>query len=164
MSHAAAAAELGRIVVLGIGNTLMTDDGAGVHVVRALDERRIAGLALRDGGTIGLTLLSEIERDSALIAIDAMEMGAEPGTVRLFFGADMDRALSGFKTTAHEVALSDLLQAAMLSGILPDRRALVGIQPGEVGLGLEMTAPVAAAVVEAADRIEALAGEWRDAG
>lgn len=77
--------------------------GVGVHVVEALTALETGrNVTLRDGGTIGLALLSEIEESGALIAIDAAELGAEPGTVRVFSGADMDGQLRGKKQTAHE--------------------------------------------------------------
>ena len=149
-----------RTLVLGIGNVLLSDDGAGVHVVNALGQRQDRGeigsdVALRDGGTIGLALLSEIEESGALIAVDAMDLDMRPGTVRTFRGADMDAQLRGNKKTAHEVALADLIAAA--------RRALVAIQPGATGWGLAATRPVLAAVPKACGAVIALIGEWSDA-
>lgn len=152
-------------LLLGIGNILLSDDGAGVHVVRALEDLRADGrlpasVALRDGGTIGLTLLAELPEFGALIAVDAMEMGAAPGTVRSFRGAEMDRALGGVKRSAHEVALSDLIGAAHLSGCAPERRALVAIQPGSTEWGLDPTEAVAAAIPVACREVLSIIGGW----
>ena len=154
-------------LILGLGNILLSDDGVGIHVVRALEAREQKGLighviALRDGGTIGLTLLTEIEEFGELIVIDAMEMGAEPGTVRCFEGAAMDAQLCGKKRTAHEVALADLIMAAQLAGFAPQRRALVAVQPEKTTLGLEPTAAVQAAIQPACAAIENLLTEWND--
>jgi hydrogenase maturation protease len=154
------------VLVLGIGNLLLSDDGVGIHVVnRLLDDMRKGRLpknvVIRDGGTIGLTLLSELDANTAIIAVDAMELEARPGTVSLFEGAEMDRQLTGRKKTAHEVALSDLMQAAQLCGCFPDRRALVAIQPGSIEWGMEPTTPVSGAVAVAADRITALIRKWQ---
>ena len=117
----------GRAVVLGIGNSLLTDDGIGVHVAQAVAALCDAGwlppgIRVLDGGTIGLSLLAEIDPDAILIAVDAMELHAPPGTLAVFTGAAMDRQLTGNKRFAHEVALADLMQAADLSGIWPPRR------------------------------------------
>ncbi len=152
-------------VILGIGNRLLTDDGIGVHIAEAVGALAQAGwaggrLRIRDGGTIGLSLLAEIDPAARLIAVDAMELGAAPGTVALFLGTEMDRALSGIKHSAHEVALSDLIQAAALSDILPRERALIGVQPQETGWGLEPTAAVAAAIPEAVETILTLLEDW----
>jgi hydrogenase maturation protease len=156
-----------RTILLGIGNILLSDDGVGVHVANALNREMEANglrhpLTVRDGGTIGLSLLSEIDPASALIAVDAMEMGAQPGTVRLFRDAAMDRQLAGSKRSAHEVALADLIQAARLSGCAPPRRALVGIQPEVTSWGLEPTPAVAAAIPRAVQCILNLLEEWHD--
>lgn len=156
-----------RALVLGIGNILLTDDGVGVHVTEFLragqSEGKVPGtVAIRDGGTIGLSLLSEIDAEISLIALDAMEMGEPAGTVRCFTGVYMDRQLKGKKKTAHEVALADLMQAAQFSGCAPERRALIAIQPGATGLGLVPTPAVAAAIPVAAQLVlETLKG-WFD--
>jgi hydrogenase maturation protease len=150
------------ILVLGLGNTLLSDDGIGIHVMRALQDRSAAdtGLAFCDGGTIGLALLADIEDARNLIVVDAMELGEAPGTVRRFVGPDMDRQLTGKKKTAHEVALADLMMAAALSGFQPERRALVAIQPEKLGWGLAATPAVAAAIPEACGAILRLAEDW----
>lgn len=152
-------------LILGIGNTLLTDDGIGVHVALAVEVaagRAAQPVRVRDGGTIGLSLLAEIEPGAALIAVDAMELHAAPGTMRIFVGADMDRQLRGTKRSAHEVALADLMQAAAFSGIGPARRALVAIQPDITTWGLVPTPAVAAAVPGAVAAILALLEGWQD--
>lgn len=156
-----------QTLVLGIGNNLLSDDGVGIHVVNALDAMKQGGviehaIKLRDGGTIGLALLTDIEETDALIVVDAMELGAEPGTVRAFQGVDMDRQLSGKKRTAHEVALADLMGAAQLTGCGPERRALVAIQPASTGWGLAPTDEVAAAIPVACRTVLSLLEEWRN--
>jgi hydrogenase maturation protease len=153
-----------RTLILGIGNILLSDDGIGVHVIRALDTLESAEIpqafGLRDGGTLGLSLLSEIEEFGALIAIDAVELGAKPGTVRIFQGPDMDRQLMGTKRTAHEVALADLMSAARLAGCEPSRRALVAVQPESTEWGLSLTPAVGAAIPAACQEIRNLLSRW----
>lgn len=152
------------VLVLGVGNSLLTDDGAGLHVLNALAKSDLpAGMRLCDGGTIGLALLAEIERAGAVIAVDACQMNSPAGTVRVFEGAAMDSTLGGTKRSAHEVALADLMDAARLSGALPVRRAMVGIQPASIGWGLEPGPEVAAAIPEAARAVLALAEAWSHA-
>ncbi len=151
------------VLVLGLGNTLLSDDGVGVHVVEALrgasdhDEAVI----LRDGGTLALALLPELETAEALIVVDAAAFSAEPGAVRVFEGAAMDAQLAGKRHTVHEVNLVDLMGAAELSGVRPERRALVGIEPKSFEWGLAPTDPVAAAVPRACAAVNQLIAEWR---
>lgn len=154
-------------LILGIGNVLLSDDGVGIHIVEALDVLKRDGaiqddFRTRDGGTIGLSLLSELNGDDDLIVVDAMEMGAAPGTVRVFHDADMDRQLTGIKRTAHEVALGDLMMAATLAGCAPRRRALVGVQPETTTWGLTPTAAVDPAIATACEEVIRILGEWRD--
>lgn len=157
-----------KILVMGVGNTLLQDDGIGVHVTESLRNSSQAdpassdpGFEFIDGGTIGLSLLPEIEDAEAVIIVDASETGERPGTLRIFRGNEIDRQLSGKRRTVHEVAVADLFAAAAIRGRSPARRALVAIQPASTELGLEPTADVRAAIPGACAAICELAREWR---
>ena len=119
------------ILILGLGNVLMCDDGAGVHAGCAISPR--PGTEARCcGGRRGHARPVAVAGGRvlpALIVFDAAMFGAAPGAVRVLSGADMDAQLSGRKTTVHEVALADLLATAELLGSKPARRALIGVQP-----------------------------------
>lgn len=151
------------LLVLGVGNILLTDDGVGPKAAEALQARfpEDAGIAFLDGGTLSFTLADTIADHDGLIVIDACELVAEPGTIRLFEGAEMDAHMLGGRRSVHEVALSDLLDMVRLRGALPERRALVGIQPLELSWGLELSAPVAAGFASLCAEVEALIGRWR---
>jgi len=150
------------ILVLGIGNSLMGDDGAGVRAAMTLDGWAGArdDILLRDGGTLGLSLLPEIESCDALIVLDAAMMGERPGAVKTFVGEEMDAQLAGKKHSVHELALSDLMAAAALTGGRPERRALIGVQPEIVDWGLEPSPAVAAAIGEMHQAVRALVERW----
>jgi len=150
------------VLVLGLGNSLMQDDGVGIHAVNALKswaEGR-EGLVLLDGGTLGLSLLPVVESCSGLIVLDAAMLDEAPGTVKIFVGDAMDAQLSGKKYSVHEVALFDLLAAAELLGGKPERRALVGVQPQCIDWGLEPTAATAAAIPEIHAAVRELLERW----
>jgi hydrogenase maturation protease len=152
------------ILVLGLGNRLLGDDAAGPLVVDRMgcgDPPADASVRWCDGGTMGLALLPEIEGASALIAVDAARFGALPGTVRVFEGAAMDVQLGGRRRSAHEVALGDLLAAAVLSGALPERRALVAVEPECTSLALEPSASVADALPRLCHEVQSLIARWR---
>lgn len=153
-----------RTLVLGIGNSLLADEGVGIHVIRALEGvfGPADGVELLDGGTLSFTLAGPIGEAQALIVVDAAQIRQTPGSMQVFEGEAMDRFLLGNrKSSVHEVGLVDLMSIAKLTDCWPARRALVAIQPAKVDWGDAPTAEVAAAMPRACERIRALIGEWR---
>lgn len=150
------------IAVLGIGNNLLQDDGAGIHALQ-----HFAGSGERDGvrcidaGTVGLAIMDRLTGLDGLVAVDAMRLGKAPGTVTVLEGADMDACLRNHHGSAHEVGLADLVDALRLSDELPPLRALVGIEPGAIGWGLEPGPEVTTAIPIASARIADLVETWR---
>jgi hydrogenase maturation protease len=150
-------------LVLGLGNLLLTDEGIGIHVLDYLARNYpTPGVAFVDGGTLSFTLATYIEAAHVLIVVDAVELGEEPGAVRTFCDAEMDRFLQGPRRSAHELNLADLIDTARITDRLPARRALVGIQPAEVGWGEEPSPMVAAAIPHAAAEVLTLLKTWID--
>jgi hydrogenase maturation protease len=124
-----------EVLVLGLGNTLLADDGVGVHVVRLLasDPSRPSGLSPIDGGTLGFRLLGSLTRSNAVLVVDAAELGEQPGALRLLDqDALADYVSRGGRMSAHEAGLVDLLTLARLEGWAPARLALLGIQPQRI--------------------------------
>jgi len=153
----------GKVLVLGLGNTLLSDEGVGVHVIRYLQARSpaVPGIEYMDGGTLSFDLTVPIESADALIVVDAAELGAAPGTVRCYRDAAMDTFVGGNrKRSVHEVSLLDLLAIACLSDHLPQRRALVGIQPQRVDWGEAPSAVVAGAIPIAGRQVLDILAEW----
>jgi hydrogenase maturation protease len=154
-----------KTLVLGIGNTLLSDEGIGVHVTQQLQSMLPLSddIEILDGGTLSFTLASPIEDADALIVVDAAQLKSAPGTLKVFEGEAMDAFLLGNrKSSVHEVGLTDLMSIAMLTGHWPERRALVAIQPEKVDWGDYPTPQVAAAVPLACEHIQSLIGGWRD--
>jgi len=151
-------------VVLGIGNTLLSDEGAGVHVIRHLQQQDepIPDTEYVDGGTLSFTLAGLIEQAHNLIIIDAAQLQAEPGEIRTFIGDEMDAFLRhNRKRSVHEVSLMDLLGIATLAEQLPARRALIGIQPEIIDWGELPSARVQAAIPLASARVVSLVRDWQ---
>ena len=150
------------ILVLGVGNLLLTDESAGVRVIGFLEERmpESSGVILMDGGTIGLGLLNAMEDAASLIIVDAARMGEAPGTVRVFLGEEMDAFLRTRGRSPHDIGLDDLLDALRLRECVPERRALIGIEPRDLAPGDGLSEAVAASVPVAADHALAIIGEW----
>jgi hydrogenase maturation protease len=153
-----------KTLVLGIGNTLLTDEGVGVHVLAHLGAAPLPeDVELVDGGTLSFTLAGPIEEADALVVVDAANLQSAPGTLCVFEGEAMDAFLMGNrKSSVHEVGLADLRAIAMLAGHWPERRALVAIQPQAMDWGEAPTPPVAAAIPHAADAVRSLIRDWRN--
>ena len=154
-----------KTLVLGIGNTLLGDEGAGVYAVRALaagqEVLQDQDIEFLDGGTLSFTLAAPIEEADQLIVIDAAQLRADAGTVRVFEGAEMDAFLGADrKRSVHEVGLIDLMSIARLTDSLPARRALIGIQPQYVDWAEQPTAAVAAAIPKACEEAVSLIRRW----
>ena len=149
------------IAVVGIGNSLLTDDGAGIHTLARFAENNTTdGVFCLDGGTVGLALLDRLSDLDGLVALDAMKLGLRPGTVTVLEGEAMDAHLRNQHGSVHEVGLSDLMDALRLRGDLPERRALIGIEPMDMDWGTRPTAAVAAALPEAAAHAQKLVHAW----
>lgn len=124
-----------RVVVIGLGNPLMGDDGLGLAV---LDELRTGyalppDVELVDGGTWGMNLLPVVEDADELILIDAIDVGAAPGTMVRLEHARLPRYLAT-KISPHQVDLRDVLGLAELRGTLPADTIALGLQPASVEL------------------------------
>ncbi len=148
--------------VLGLGNTLLQDEGIGVYVIQALQSGNSADqYELIDGGTLSFTLAHYIEDADQLIIVDATELKQPPGTVACFENDAMDAfVLGNRKRSVHEVGLMDLMAIARLNERWPSRRALVAIQPDSLDWGDEPTAAVKEAIPTACQHIERLVAEW----
>ena len=154
-----------KILVLGIGNTLLADEGVGIVAMLELEalygERK--DIEFVDGGTLSFTLAVPISECDALLVIDAAELGAAPGTVRSFEGDAMDRFLGeNRKSSVHEVGLLDLRSISLLTGYWPRQRALVGIQPAFVGWGEALTPAVTAALPEICSAATGIIGRFAE--
>lgn len=140
-----------RILVLGVGNVLLRDDGVGIRVIRELEALDLPpGVRAVDGGTLGLDLLPMIEDAAAVVMIDAVDLRAAPGSVTVLRGDELHAALGGH-VSPHQVGVGDLVAVARLAGTLPERLALVAIQPAAIEIGLELTPEVEAAVPAAVE-------------
>lgn len=153
-----------KTLVLGIGNTLLTDEGVGVHVIQALEPQLAADpdVTLLDGGTLSFTLAGPIGDAEALVVVDAANIRARPGEWTLLEGEAMDDFLVGNrKSSVHEVGLTDLRAIALLAGHWPEKRAMLAIQPDVVDWGESPTPAVAAAILPACTAIRRLIETWR---
>jgi hydrogenase maturation protease len=162
-------------VVIGVGNVLLADDAVGIRVVEALREVPASGpgalpdgTRLVDGGTLGLDLLRAVEGARTLVLVDAVDLGAVPGTVRVLRGDALATA-GRSPAAAADGGVASLLAVGRLMGWLPDPVSLVGVQVERVEAGIGLSTAVRSALpaaVEAVRRelreLDELAGHDRD--
>lgn len=131
------------VLVLGIGNLVMSDDAVGVMVAQRLQQgyRFPDNVEIMDGGTLGLDLLPKLENITNLILIDAVETGKKAGTCVRLYGQELPIALET-KVSPHQMGLKDLLAVSELMGHSPKEMVLIGVQPGSIEMEIGLTPEV----------------------
>ena len=140
-------------LVVGVGNTLLGDEGVGVHVIRHLESRALpAGVELLDGGTGGFLLLGPMQEAGRVVLIDATLDDQPTGTItklRPKFSSDYPRTL-----TAHDIGLKDVLDAFYLTGSDPPDVTLFAVTiPEPSGLTVDLSEEIDAVVPEIARQV-----------
>lgn len=150
-------------LVLGVGNILLSDEGAGVHAMRLLERQHdLPDTRFIDAGTLSFTLASDIAATDFLIVFDAAQIGTQPGGIAVLQDEEVDAFLSSGRCSVHEVGFADLMDIARLEGYLPEHYALIGIQPGSLGWGDAPSDAVRRALPRAAANAAALLRKWRE--
>ena len=128
-----------RIVVIGVGNLLLKDEGIGLHTVKSLQETNLPrDVEIIDGGTAP-DLLAYTEAGDKLIIIDAAKAGGEPGTIYRFTPRDLSEK-EGILVSAHELGVEQNLKLMSLMKNEPAEIVIIGIEPKEIGWGTELSA------------------------
>lgn len=146
-----------RVTVVGVGNVLLSDEGFGPAVVATLASRfetepKPDDVRIVDGGVLGMKLLPYFQQSDHVIVVDALDAGAEPGSLFRFTPEEAELE-AGTPVSAHEIALPHLLQIAALAGAHPEV-VIIGCQVADISTpAMELTAPVAAAVDRAAELV-----------
>lgn len=150
------------VLVLGIGNTLLADDGVGVHVVRRLaQDAPPPWLRVVDGGTMGFRLTSILSGAENVLIVDAADFSAAPGTIRLMDAATLAAYVGrAKKSSAHEAGLADLLSLARLENFAPRHLAVLAIQPEIVDWRDTLSGPVENAIAPACAMIRTTIIDW----
>ncbi len=148
----------GKIVIMGIGNWLRSDDGVGVHAAQALTQNPPPGTQVVDAGTDVLSALAFLEDAERVLLIDAVQGGKEPGTVRCL--TERDLAQPGSVNTAHTVSV--------LAGrhLLPPEATwpeflILGVEPATLTYGMELSPAVAAALPQVIRLSTEIVESWK---
>jgi len=132
------------LLVLGLGNVLLGDDGVGAAAVARLEDdyEAPAGARVLDGGTLGLSLLPFVEDAEIVILVDAVRTGAAPGAfVRL--EGDAVRSAAAARLSPHQLGVADVLDGARLHARYPSQVVLLGLEPKSIVLSFGLSEPVA---------------------
>jgi hydrogenase maturation protease len=144
------------LLVLGLGNVLLQDDGLGVTAVTQLIDRydRPDGVRVVDGGTLGLSLLPAVEESDRLILVDAIQAGGAPGDFVRLTGDDVGPAVAS-RLSPHQVGVADLLEGARWLDRYPSSVVLLGLVPQSIDLGIGLSPAVQQQVPALVERVVA---------
>ncbi|CFQ54309.1 hydrogenase 2 maturation endopeptidase [Yersinia frederiksenii] len=142
------------ILVLGIGNLLLSDEAVGVRIVEALEQRFHipAGVEVLDGGTAGLELMEAMANREHLIVADAVLTGQSPGSVVVLRDKEIP-AMFSRKVSPHQLGLCDVLMALQLTDEFPRQLTLVGVVPESLAPKIGLTPTVTQAIEPALEQI-----------
>jgi hydrogenase maturation protease len=133
-----------RIVVLGVGNLLLSDEGVGVHVANKLMGMDLpAGVQVVEGGTDGFRLMNVVTGASRLIVVDAVKGGGPPGSIYRFDIQDAPTYPDVYKTSVHQIGILEVIHLSELIGEAPGT-TIIGVEPKSIGMGMELSPEVQA--------------------
>ncbi|MDP2194749.1 MAG: HyaD/HybD family hydrogenase maturation endopeptidase [Rhodocyclaceae bacterium] len=136
-----------KVVVLGVGNTILADEGVGVRVVEALEREYTvpAGVTVIDAGTSGMEMLEDLSDLDFLLVVDAIAAGKAPGELVQLRG-DAVPVFFRRNLSPHGIGLSDVLASLEFLGAEPKETVILGVQPTSLDLSTELTPTIAACV------------------
>ena len=149
-------------LVLGIGNLSRRDQGAGIYAMRYLrDHYDLADTAYVDVGMADADLAADVAEADCLVLLNAAQVGADPGTVRVFEAAEVDEFLRSGGDVETDTRIAKMIDTVRRRGKLRDHYALIGIQPGELAHGDAPSEIVRRSMPRAAGNAAALIHKWR---
>ena len=143
-----------KVLVLGLGNILLSDEGAGIKTIEELSRRYDVpdSVEIIDGGTMGLELLPYFDGPSHVLIVDAVKTGKPPGTI---VRIDDPPAYFSSRTSPHQIGLSDVIGTAAIMGHLPRHIVLFGIEPKRLSTSLDLSPDVARHIHRLVDMVVA---------
>ena len=150
-----------EIVLLGVGNILLTDEGLGVHVVKDLKESFsfTPAITIVDGGTLGMELLTYMRGMKKILLIDAINGGESPGTVYEFPHKELEQYFTEH-ISVHEVGMQDILRIRAIQEEPLEDAVVIGVEPESLEIGFEPSEVVQRALPEVKDRVLNVLRQW----
>lgn len=149
------------IVLLGVGNILLTDEGLGVHVINDLRRNYTftPSISLVDGGTMGMELLTYMRGMKKILLIDAINGGEAPGTVYEFPHKELEQYFTEH-ISVHEVGMQDILRIRAIQEDPLEDAVVIGVEPLSLEVGFEPSEVVAKALPEVKERVIKTLQSW----
>jgi hydrogenase maturation protease len=143
-----------KIVILCVGNVLLSDEGVGVHVANELLKIDFPpNVSVFEGGTDGFRLIDIITGADRLIVVDAVKGGGDPGSLYRFDIDDVTHSPSGFKTSVHQIGILEVINLSELIGKKP-RTTIIGVEPKSLDMGMELTPEIRAKMPRILDLVQ----------
>lgn len=149
-------------VVVGVGNTILSDDGVGVHAARLLqsDPRVPTGVTILDGGTLGLELVPYVSDASRVLFLDAVNSGSAPGTPVRMTGTDLLGLSVGW--SVHQLGVANLIAVLAFASTKPQDIVVLGVQPAITDWGTSLTPAVEATLPQLVEAALAQLRQWQE--
>jgi hydrogenase maturation protease len=135
-----------NILILGVGNLLLSDEGVGVHVARRMMDMDLPPeVRVVEGGTDGFGLMHVILEADELIVVDAVKGGGPPGSIYRFETADCSPFPDAFKTSVHQISILEVIHLSDLVGTTP-KTTILGVEPKSLEMGMTLSPEVEARI------------------
>ncbi|MBE0585062.1 MAG: HyaD/HybD family hydrogenase maturation endopeptidase [Desulfofustis sp.] len=146
-----------KIGILGVGNTIVGDEGFGVHTVRYLEQHYLFpdNVLLQDGGTAGIYMSPFLEECNHVIVIDVVDVDAEPGSLHYYSSEDVKAGKISTRMSPHQLGLLEILEICKLRDAAPEYLEFYCVVPKDLNTSTELSAVVAPKVKEIATIIVA---------
>ncbi|HSJ51999.1 MAG TPA: hydrogenase maturation protease [Actinomycetota bacterium] len=146
------------ILVIGIGNVLLGDGGAGVRAAE-LARSRLTDVHVVASGAIGPATIADLEGFSHIIVLDSIDVGRAPGTIVWFEAGDLSPCAS---SAVHEFGVADLLMLVGQTSRAPEEAIVLGCQPATLDMGAPLSLPVLVAIPRMVDQASLIIRAWAD--
>ena len=150
-----------EIVLLGVGNILLTDEGLGVHVVKDIKESFTftPAITIIDGGTMGMELLTYMRGMKKILLVDAINGGEPAGTVYEFTHKELEQYFTEH-ISVHEVGMQDILRIRAIQEEPLEDAVVIGVEPESLEIGFEPSEVVQRVLPEVKDRVLNVLRQW----
>lgn len=144
----------GKVVIIGVGNLLLKDEGVGVHVGQELQKERLPeAVEVHDGSVAGIGLLEFFQGASKVLLIDAADMNLNPGALARFTPEEVASKIDAPRFSTHDVGLLEVLELARVLDQCPPEVVIFGIQPKEISWGTELSPEVQASIPKVVEMV-----------